>query len=63
MHFSNYDECQMRLGAISDDFYLDAMAAISNLEGKERIVAEQLVKSLTDSLAEICIIVSNSLRG
>ena len=63
MNLLKYDECQMRLGAISDDFYLDAMAVINNLEGNEHIVAEQLVKSLTDSLAEICLIISHSLRG
>lgn len=62
MHFSNYDECQMRLGAISDDFYLDAMAIIKPLESKDKIVAEKLVKRLQTSLDEICLIVSHSLR-
>ena len=62
MQYSKYDECQMRLGAISDDFYLDALAIIKPLESKDKIVAEQIVKSLKDSLDEICLIVSHSLR-
>ena len=62
MDYNKYDVCQMRLGAISDDFYLDALATIKSLEDKDRVVAEQLVNSLKDALAEICIIVSHSLR-
>lgn len=63
MDSSSYNECQMRLGAISDDFYLDALAIIKSLDSKDRAVAEKLVKSLKDSLDEICIIISYSLRG
>lgn len=63
MDYNKYDECQMRLGAISDDFYLDALAIIKSLDSKDRAVAEQIVERLKCSLDEICIIVSYSLRG
>ena len=63
MDSSWYNECQMRLGAISDDFYLNALTIIKDLDGKDRLVAEQLVDLLKCSLAEICTILSLTMQG
>lgn len=62
MYYEKYDEHQMKLGCIGQQFYDDTLSLINNLRGKNYDEAEKDAHHLKSNIDEICLILSYALR-
>ena len=63
MDYTKYDDRQLQLASIPNDFYVDAMVFINNLDGLDKLIAERVTYTLKCYLDEICCILSQTIQG